>query len=56
MYGVWVKADAQRRVGPVVMTVFGDEAGERTAAGLWPSDHGGLFGGVVLLPRQLGRH
>jgi endonuclease/exonuclease/phosphatase family metal-dependent hydrolase len=52
---VWIKADAQRRVGPVVMTVFGDEAKERTASGLWPSDHGGLFGGAVLLARQLGR-
>ena len=50
---VWIKADDQRRVGPAVMTVFGDEARERTASGLWPSDHGGLFGGAVLLPKQL---
>ena len=45
--------DADRRVGPVVMTVFGDELDERTASGLWPSDHGGLFGGVALIPQQL---
>jgi endonuclease/exonuclease/phosphatase family metal-dependent hydrolase len=48
---VWIKADAERRVGPAVMTVFGNELKERTAPGLWPSDHGGLFGGAVLLPR-----
>ena len=52
---VWIKADAHRRVGPVIMTVFGDEPKERTASGLWPSDHGGLFGGVVLLPQRGGR-
>ena len=50
---VWIKADAHRRVGPAVMTVFGDELKERTASGLWPSDHGGLFGGVVLLPQRI---
>ena len=49
---VWIKPDASRRVGPAVMTVFGDDLRERTASGLWPSDHGGLFGGVVLLPRE----
>ncbi len=48
---VWIKADAHRRIGPAVMTVFGNELKERTASGLWPSDHGGLFGGAVLLPR-----
>jgi len=37
----------------VVMTVFGNELDERTASGLWPSDHGGLFGGVALIPNQL---
>lgn len=48
---VWIKADGRRRVGPVVMTVFGDDVRERTSSGLWPSDHGGLFSGAVLLPR-----
>lgn len=50
---VWIKADVNRRVGPAVMTVFGDEPIERTSSGLWPSDHGGLFGGAVLLPQGL---
>ena len=50
---VWIKADAHRRVGPAVMTVFGDELKERTSSGLWPSDHGGLFAGVVLVPSQI---
>ena len=49
---VWIKPDGHRRVGPAVMTVFGDEVKERTTSGLWPSDHGGLFAGVVLLPQQ----
>ena len=49
---VWIRADAGRRVGPAVMTVFGDDLRERTASGLWPSDHGGLFGGVALLPKE----
>lgn len=47
---VWMRPGGHRRVGPVVMTVFGDAAWERTASGLWPSDHGGLFAGVLLLP------
>lgn len=49
---VWIRPDAGHRIGPVVMTVFGDEARERTASGLWPSDHGGLFSGVALLPKE----
>jgi len=52
---VWVRPDAGRRVGPVVMTVFGDELKERTTSGLWPSDHGGLFGGLALLPKEFAR-
>ena len=49
---VWVRPDADHRVGPVVMTVFGNELNERTISGLWPSDHGGLFGGVALIPKE----
>jgi hypothetical protein len=29
-------------IGPVQATVFGDELQDRTAAGLWPSDHAGV--------------
>jgi hypothetical protein len=52
---VWIKADAAHRVGPAVMSVFGDDLRERTSSGLWPSDHGGLFGGVALLPKEFAR-
>ena len=52
---VWIKADAGRRVGPALMTVFGDDRWERTTSGLWPSDHGGLFGGVALIPAEFAR-
>jgi endonuclease/exonuclease/phosphatase family metal-dependent hydrolase len=50
---VWVRPDASHRVGPAVMTVFGDDLNERTASGRWPSDHGGLFGGGAQLPKEL---
>jgi len=49
---VWVRPGAAYRVGPVVMTVFGDDPFEQTASGLWPSDHGGLFGGLALIPKE----
>jgi endonuclease/exonuclease/phosphatase family metal-dependent hydrolase len=35
-------------VGPVPFTIFGDNLSERTATGMWPSDHAGLFAGLVL--------
>ena len=49
---VWVRPGAAYRMGPVVMTVFGDDPSEQTASGLWPSDHGGLFGGLALIPKE----
>lgn len=45
---VWAKPAAGYEVGPVKFTLFGDEPFERTAGGLWPSDHLGLPVGVVL--------
>ncbi len=30
-------------IRPVGFTLFGDQSSERTASGLWPSDHAGLF-------------
>ncbi len=36
------------RVGPVRFTIFGDDPSERTATGLWPADHAGLFVGLVM--------
>jgi len=35
-------------VGPMDIQVFGDDASERTASGMWPSDHAGLFAKLVL--------
>ena len=35
-------------VGPVQFTIFGDNLTERTATGMWPSDHAGLFAQLVL--------
>jgi len=35
-------------VGPMGIQVFGDDASERTASGMWPSDHAGLFAMLVL--------
>jgi len=34
--------------GPVQFTIFGDNLVERTATGMWPSDHAGLFAQLVL--------
>jgi endonuclease/exonuclease/phosphatase family metal-dependent hydrolase len=48
---IWIKPAAERRVGPLLITVFGDNPWERTPGGLWPSDHGGLFSGILMLPR-----
>jgi endonuclease/exonuclease/phosphatase family metal-dependent hydrolase len=40
-----------RGVGPVRFDVFGDDLAERTASGMWPSDHAGI---TVAIPwRQL---
>jgi hypothetical protein len=38
--------------GRVDMTVLGDELGDQTPEGLWPSDHGGLFA-AFRLPKGL---
>lgn len=35
-------------IGPVQFGIFGDNLSERTATGMWPSDHAGLRAGVVL--------
>ena len=35
-------------IGPVQFTIFGDDLAERTTTGMWPSDHAGLFAGLVL--------
>ena len=35
-------------IGPVQFTIFGDNLTERTATGMWPSDHAGLFAQLVL--------
>ena len=35
-------------MGPVTFSIFGDNLSERTATGMWPSDHAGLFAGLVL--------
>ena len=48
---VWIKPAAERKVGPLLLTVFGDNLWERTQGGLWPSDHGGLFSAILMLPR-----
>jgi endonuclease/exonuclease/phosphatase family metal-dependent hydrolase len=48
---VWVKP-AGGLLGPVRMKVFGDDAWERTASGLWPSDHAGLIARLrIIAPR-----
>jgi endonuclease/exonuclease/phosphatase family metal-dependent hydrolase len=39
------------RVGPVRFSIFGDDLGERTATGMWPADHAGLFVGLVMQHR-----
>lgn len=35
-------------IGPVRATVVGDELGDRTDGGLWPSDHAGVVSSMVL--------
>lgn len=35
-------------IGPVPFSIFGDNLSERTVTGMWPSDHAGLFAGLVL--------
>jgi endonuclease/exonuclease/phosphatase family metal-dependent hydrolase len=35
-------------IGPVQFEIFGDDLVERTATGMWPSDHAGLLAGLVL--------
>lgn len=36
------------RVGPVRFSIFGDDLSDRTATGMWPSDHAGLLAGLVM--------
>ena len=38
-------------IGPVNFGIFGDDPAERTATGMWPSDHAGLFATLVLQAR-----
>jgi endonuclease/exonuclease/phosphatase family metal-dependent hydrolase len=49
---VWVRNDprpsALAPVRAVRFELFGDEPGEMTATGLWPSDHAGLSAHLVL--------
>lgn len=47
---VWVHP-GQGFLPPLLMTLFGDEARERTASGLWPSDHAGLLAALLVVPR-----
>jgi endonuclease/exonuclease/phosphatase family metal-dependent hydrolase len=35
-------------LGPMDIQIFGDEAVDRTASGMWPSDHAGLLAKLVL--------
>jgi endonuclease/exonuclease/phosphatase family metal-dependent hydrolase len=44
------------RLGPVLLEWFGDDQRERTATGLWPSDHAGIETGLVMLPARGGRN
>ena len=39
--------------GLVRATVVGDEQADRTASGLWPSDHGGIVARLLLPPPTL---
>lgn len=50
---VWIRPDAGRRLATSIASVFGDRARDRTASGLWPSDHGGIFAGALLVPSSL---
>jgi endonuclease/exonuclease/phosphatase family metal-dependent hydrolase len=36
------------KLGPMDIQVFGNDLSERTATGMWPSDHAGLFAKLVL--------
>ena len=38
-----LRLTANVSVNAVTGTVYGDQAGDKTMAGLWPSDHGGVF-------------
>jgi hypothetical protein len=45
---VMARPAAGYRVGPVRFPIFGDDLNERTATGMWPSDHAGLLVGLVM--------
>lgn len=47
---VWIHP-GQGFLPPLLMTLFGDDQRERTASGLWPSDHAGLFAAFLVVPR-----
>ena len=49
---VWVRPAAGAGVGDVAAEVWGDEAEERTASGLWPSDHAGVAARLELPPAR----
>ena len=48
---IFVKPDLGPLFRAFDMTIVGDEQGNRTPSGLWPSDHGGVVAGF-LLPRN----
>lgn len=45
---VMVRPAAGYGLGPFDIEVFGDEPADRTATGMWPSDHAGLLAKLVL--------
>ena len=50
---VWIRPDAGRSVSRSLADVFGDQTGDRTASGLWPSDHAGLYAAGLIVPAML---
>ena len=48
-----LSAGKGRTPGLIRAIVVGDEQGDRTASGLWPSDHGGIVARLLLPPPTL---
>lgn len=48
-----LKRSKRSKIAPVWAIVVGDEYRNRTASGLWPSDHGGVVASFYLPPQEL---
>jgi hypothetical protein len=45
---ILVKPDLGRLFQAVDMVIVGEEPRDRTASGLWPSDHAGVVAGIAV--------